>query len=239
GEVIVTIRATDKYFSSSGCGTWVRQAERYADQTIVDGDWEVGKNLQPGTYLAPPKGGTCYWWRQNEAGGDLDSAIPGQSEVIAAGYMRQGQAMVTILDSDRYFTSSGCGTWTPYQPGGTPSDTVGNGDFAVGDHLLPGVWQTTTAGEACVWDVATGFSDLAEVVTSGEGPGPHTITIDPSLMRFSSVDCGTWQRIGDVPTEPAGRARSIGGGATSAPSGVAKQEVPRPIASRSAPEPIG
>lgn len=238
GEVIVTIRATDKYFSSTGCGTWVRQAERFADQTIADGDWEVGKNLQPGTYLAP-HGGACYWWRQNEAGGDLDSAIPGQSEVIAAGYMLQGQAMVTILDSDRYFTSVGCGTWLPYQPGGTPNDTVGNGDFAVGDHLLPGVWQTTTASGACAWEIATGFADHADIVTSGEGPGPHTITIDPSMRRFSSIDCGTWQRIGDVPTEPAGRARSAGRRTTSASSGVARQEVPSPITDRLAPEPVG
>lgn len=239
GEVIVTIRPTDKYFSSTDCGMWVPQSQRYGylGDTIADGDWEVGKNVKPGTYLAP-KGGTCIFWRQNEAGGDLDSARSGQSEVIATAYMRQGQAMVTIHDSDRYFTSSGCGTWAPYQPGGTPSDAVGNGDFAVGDHLLPGVWQTTTASDACVWDVATGFSDLTEIVAYGEGSGSHTITIDPSLRRFSSIDCGTWQRIGDVPTEPAGRARSTGRSSTSAPSGMAKQGL-RPIADRSAPEPIG
>ena len=58
-----------------------------------DGMFEVGKDIQPGTYQA--SGNLCYWARLNNASGELDS-------IIANG---NGPTIVTIKASDKYFQS--------------------------------------------------------------------------------------------------------------------------------------
>lgn len=65
-----------------------------------DGMFEVGKDIQPGTYQA--SGNLCYWARLNNASGELDS-------IIANG---NGPTIVTIKASDKYFQSQNCGGWT-------------------------------------------------------------------------------------------------------------------------------
>ena len=64
-----------------------------------DGMFEVGKDIQPGTYQA--SGNLCYWARLNNASGELDS-------IIANG---NGPTIVTIKASDKYFQSQNCGGW--------------------------------------------------------------------------------------------------------------------------------
>ena len=65
-----------------------------------DGMFEVGKDIQPGTYQA--SGNLCYWARLNNASGELDG-------IIANG---NGPTIVTIKASDKYFQSQNCGGWT-------------------------------------------------------------------------------------------------------------------------------
>lgn len=76
--------------------------------TITDGQWGVGSQVKPGTYVTvvPADSSGCYWERESSADGSFDSIIsndnadPGQ------------QSVVTIAATDKFFKASGCGTWT-------------------------------------------------------------------------------------------------------------------------------
>ena len=68
-----------------------------------DGTYEVGVDVQPGTYVsAPTSGFNCYW--------DRSKGTDGFDSIIANGNTT-GQVVVTIKKSDKFFTSSGCSDW--------------------------------------------------------------------------------------------------------------------------------
>lgn len=68
-----------------------------------DGTYQVGSDIQAGTYKADP-GGSCYWARLRDLTGGANS--------ILANGLPSGPTLVTILPSDTAFESDGCGTWT-------------------------------------------------------------------------------------------------------------------------------
>jgi hypothetical protein len=105
GFQVVTIKGTDKGFSSSRCGRWSSNLSRVtASYTkFGQGTFIVGTDMTPGTYRST-KGDGCYWARLRGFGGTL-------SEIIANDFRNGGQAIVTIRSSDKGFTSSRCGTW--------------------------------------------------------------------------------------------------------------------------------
>ncbi|WP_338758089.1 hypothetical protein V7968_25715 [Nocardia vulneris] len=74
-----------------------------AKNTFGDGTWQVGRDINPGTYRRTGSS-SCYWARLSNLSGDLDG--------ILANDNTNGPAVVTILPSDVGFTSKRCGTWT-------------------------------------------------------------------------------------------------------------------------------
>lgn len=74
--------------------------------TFGNGQYRVGVDIAPGTYVAPGGSG-CYWERQATFGGGS------LGDIIANDLSRGGQVVVTIAASDKGFKTSGCGTWTP------------------------------------------------------------------------------------------------------------------------------
>ncbi len=69
-----------------------------------DGTYQVGVDVQPGTYVAAPAAsGNCYWARLN--GGD------GLDNIIVNGNT-SGPVVVTIKQSDKLFESHGCSDWS-------------------------------------------------------------------------------------------------------------------------------
>lgn len=72
--------------------------------TFGNGQYRVGTDIAPGTYVAPG-GTTCYWERQSTFGGS------GVESIIANDLSQGGQVVVTIAASDKGFKTSGCGTW--------------------------------------------------------------------------------------------------------------------------------
>lgn len=74
--------------------------------TFGNGQYRVGTDIAPGTYVAPGGSG-CYWERQATFGG---SSL---SDIIANDLSRGGQVVVTIAASDKGFKTNGCGTWAP------------------------------------------------------------------------------------------------------------------------------
>lgn len=69
-----------------------------------NGMYRTGVEIQPGLYTAP--GGTqCYWETSTNADGSLES--------VTDIYYGRGPQLTLIEAGDAYFTSDGCGAWTP------------------------------------------------------------------------------------------------------------------------------
>jgi multidrug efflux pump subunit AcrA (membrane-fusion protein) len=68
--------------------------------TFGAGTFEVGFDIQAGTYAAPGGSGDCYWEKLNAQNGIIDN------------YRRQGPAVVTIDAAVKFFSTYGCGHWT-------------------------------------------------------------------------------------------------------------------------------
>ncbi|MEV7132117.1 hypothetical protein AB0N24_04430 [Arthrobacter sp. NPDC093128] len=74
-----------------------------AANTVGDGTWTVGSDVEPGTYRAAAAvGSTCYWgiYRSGSNGGDIiENDIPG------------GGRPVVTLSAGQDFNSTRCGKW--------------------------------------------------------------------------------------------------------------------------------
>lgn len=80
--------------------------EPEAEFAFDDGTHVVGEDIQPGTYRTHGDDGSsfgCYWARLSGFSGELD-------EIIANDNAQN--TVVTIAETDKGFSSSGCGTWT-------------------------------------------------------------------------------------------------------------------------------
>ena len=62
-----------------------------------DGQYLVGKDVEPGTYQASATGNECYWVRKDQAGEIIDNDFG---------------TVATIQDGDFTFQSNRCGSWT-------------------------------------------------------------------------------------------------------------------------------
>ena len=102
---VVTIRATDKGFSSQDCGEWgvVAAIVERAVTVFGDGTHIVGMDIRAGTYRNTG-GEYCYWERLSAFSGEFD-------DIIANGILEGVRGVVTIEDSDKGFGSQGCGKW--------------------------------------------------------------------------------------------------------------------------------
>jgi len=107
GQWIVDILSGDKAFKTdSDCGTWFQSQRRGLQATITPGMWEVGSQINPGTYRATVSSG-CYWERMRNFQGTLGGIIA--NDFVGSA----GQQLVEIRASDAGFQSDDdCGTWT-------------------------------------------------------------------------------------------------------------------------------
>ena len=75
-----------------------------ANETIIDGVWRVGEDIQPGIYRTVPPGEGCYWKRL--------SGLSGEFGDIIANDFTENPAQVEIKATDYAFSSDDCGTWS-------------------------------------------------------------------------------------------------------------------------------
>ncbi|MDZ5447792.1 hypothetical protein U2F26_34685 [Micromonospora sp. 4G57] len=77
---------------------------RKAKTGISDGNWEVGKEVKPGTYQTTGEMvKSCYWERSGPNG-----------HIIANNFITATKKVrVTIRSTDEIFTARGCGNWIP------------------------------------------------------------------------------------------------------------------------------
>jgi hypothetical protein len=143
----------------------------------------VGQSVQPGRYTTSGFE-FCYWARLAGLSGEAGDVIVNDTPT--------GRAVVEILPSDVAFDSGDCGTWTGYVPGGIAT-TFGDGDWVVGQDIAPGQYSADATGGTCYWERASGFThEFGELITNDLPSGRPIVEIQPSDVRFTSRDCGTW-----------------------------------------------
>jgi hypothetical protein len=143
----------------------------------------VGQSVQPGRYITSGFE-FCYWARL--------AGLSGESGEVIVNDTPTGRAVVEILPSDVAFDSGDCGTWTGYVPGGIVT-TFGDGDWVVGQDIAPGRYSADGTGGTCYWERASGFThEFGELITNDLPSGRPIVEIQPSDVRFTSRDCGTW-----------------------------------------------
>ena len=93
----------DEPSASGGTGP----VERAPATTMPDGQWLVGKDIQPGSYSVTVPAGSpgCSWERNASTDGSATS-------VLESGSGTEAQTLVVgIRATDVVFQSRGCGTW--------------------------------------------------------------------------------------------------------------------------------
>lgn len=79
-----------------------KQERTVARNTIGEGDWAVGVDVQAGTYRTTEAvSADCYWEINSDANGD---------NIVANDIVTGGRPTVT-LENGQYFSSSRCGDW--------------------------------------------------------------------------------------------------------------------------------
>lgn len=105
GQQYMQIKSTDKYVTVDYCGSWIKAPSTKNPKSSIpaNGVFRVGYDIRPGTYKAQPrKGEYCSWDRSKSATGDYE-------DWIDSGF-GNGPQYVTIKSTDKFFTTSECGT---------------------------------------------------------------------------------------------------------------------------------
>jgi len=187
GQHIVQILPTDAGFVSALCANWTQFAPPVQPRVIGDGDWHMANQMGANLWVAKPTG-NCYWERA--------SGFTHSNEVIANTTSNGRQLVVQTLPSDARFSSNGCGTWVPFNPP-LRAVPIFDGDWDVARQMGAGRWQANAPGE-CYWERANGYTHVpGEIIASGAvASGGVVVDVAPSDVRFTSVGCGVWTRIG-------------------------------------------
>lgn len=80
-----------------------------------------------------------------------------------------------------------------------PLTSFGDGTFAVGTQIVPGVYQTAgpVAGGVCYWKRSNSEGTVANAMTKK----PQTVQIEAGDTTFKSSECQDWQKT-DAPPPP-------------------------------------
>lgn len=160
---------------------------------FTDGTRPVGTGagqVQPGRYVAPTgTGSTCTWQRLSAQSGPNN--VLGEGEVDGA-----GQAVVDIVATDKFFTSTGCGTWTGFVAPEQQLTSIGSGQYVVGaagtGEIAADAWRTQ-GGADCTWFRLKAFTgDPDDVIAQGTADSPATVQLAATDAGFSSSGCGGW-----------------------------------------------
>lgn len=166
---------------------WQKSSATSASKSgFGDGTYRVGTDMPAGLYSAAGSS-LCYWARLSNFSGSLDS--------ILANSIGGGREIVELKPSDVGFKSTRCGTWSRFSP--SPTATMIEGTYKVGEEIQAGLWRTTTAN-TCYWSRLSGFSGDLDDVISNELPSGSTALVEilPTDVGFRSSRCGTWTRVG-------------------------------------------
>jgi hypothetical protein len=164
----------------------VTQAPTFA--TFTDGTFQVGTDIQPGTYRTQIGSSGCYFARLKGFGGTTDD--------ILANNLTDYPAIVTIFPSDKGFISQNCGTWTTDLSQITTSKTTfDDGMYIVGTDIQPGTYKNS-GSSGCYYARLHGFSNSTnDIIANNLTDHPAIVTISASDKGFQSTKCGTWTKL--------------------------------------------
>lgn len=158
------------------------------------GTFEVGSDLQPGTYLTTGNDdGMCYWERAKDAKGDMDSILANDNVT--------GSSYVTIAKADKIFKTTDCKDWFAVtgRKAGTPKTAMsGDGMYKIGDDIQPGTYKSTgNADGACYWERSKdALHGLESITANDNATGTAIVTVTRSDAYFKSSGCGDWTKTG-------------------------------------------
>jgi len=152
-----------------------------------DGNYEVGKDIQPGTYRTRTGYVGCYFARLSGFTGALSEILSNENT--------DAPAVVTITENDKGFTSKRCGIWTQDLSQITKDRTTfENGTYIVGTDIVPGTYRST-GGTGCYFARLSGFTGgLSHILSNENTDDPAIVTITPSDKGFTARRCGTWTK---------------------------------------------
>ncbi|MFJ3878327.1 hypothetical protein ACIPW5_12795 [Streptomyces sp. NPDC090077] len=160
------------------------------------GTFQVGSDLQPGTYRTTGnKGLGCYWERAKDASGEVESIIANDNVV--------GTSYVTVQAGDKLFKSTGCNDWEAVDPKAVSdapkTEAAGDGGmFKVGLDLAPGTYKSSgpAAGSAgCYWERAKNAAHDVDSIAANDNPtGPAVVTVSAQDGYFKTTGCATWKK---------------------------------------------
>jgi hypothetical protein len=154
-----------------------------------DGTFEVGEDIQPGTYKTSGNSdGMCYWERDKDAKGDTDSILANDNVL--------GSSYVTIKASDRFFTSTDCEDWYPAgaDKPSAPKTSMGDGMYKVGTDIAAGTYRTK-GGDTCYWErTKDALHGIDSITANDNATGQAVVTISSKDAYFKTADCGTWTK---------------------------------------------
>lgn len=152
-----------------------------------DGMFEVGKDIQPGTYRTRSASPGCYWARLSGFDGTLGEIIANDNTDYPA--------IVTIAPTDKGFQSQGCGTWTQDLSRITQSmSAFDDGMYIVGTDIEPGTYRNT-GQQGCYWARLSNFNGGLDGIIANDNTDTATIvTIQASDKGFDSNGCGSWTK---------------------------------------------
>jgi hypothetical protein len=153
-----------------------------------DGTYQVGADIQPGTYRTRAGSPNCYWERLRNFSGGMNG--------ILANGGTSAPAIVTIQPTDAGFNSQGCGTWTKDLSAITASKTsFGAGTYIVGTDMVPGTYRSS-GGNNCYYERLRDFTGgMNSIIANGNTNNPTIVTIRPTDAGFQSQNCGTWTQL--------------------------------------------
>ncbi len=153
-----------------------------------DGTYQVGKDIQPGTYRTRTGSPGCYYERLSGFGGTLSDIIANNNTDYPA--------IVTISATDKGFSSQNCGTWTKDLSQITTSKTrFGDGMYIVGTDIAPGTYKNT-GDTGCYYARLSGFGNTTDdIIANNNTDNTAIVTIAASDKGFQSDGCGMWTKI--------------------------------------------
>lgn len=159
-----------------------------AKPSFGDGTYQVGTDIQPGTYRTREGSPNCYYERLKDFTGGLNS--------ILANGNTSAPAIITIKPTDAGFNSQGCGTWTKDLSAITESKSAfGAGSYILGTDIEPGTYRNS-GGNNCYYERLKDFTGgLNSIIANGNTNNPTIVTLAPSDAGFQSQSCGTWKKL--------------------------------------------
>jgi len=153
-----------------------------------DGTYQVGTDIQPGTYRTREGSPGCYYERLSGFSGEFD-------DILANGNA-DAPAVIAIKPTDAGFTSQDCGTWTKDLSAITDSKTsFGEGAYIVGTDIELGTYRNS-GSSGCYYERLSSFTgDFNGIIANDNADEPAVVTIEPTDAGFQSNDCGTWTKL--------------------------------------------